>query len=79
MGPPNPERFVEDAMRFDGDGDSKLDKAELMKFAEEMGQRQRRPPEGGPEGAGDRRGDRPPGGGRGGNLEGDRPTRPPAE
>ena len=33
---PDPERFVERAMTFDGDGDGKLDRAELGKFAEEM-------------------------------------------
>jgi hypothetical protein len=33
---PDPERFVERAMSFDADGDGKLDRAELGKFAEEM-------------------------------------------
>lgn len=50
-GPPSPERFVEHAMKFDADGDGKLDREELIKFAEEI-QRMR--------GAGG------PGGGRGG-------------
>ena len=43
---PNPERFVEDAMRFDADGDEKLSRDELRKFAEEMAKRQGPPPEG---------------------------------
>ena len=74
MGPPNPERFVEDAMRFDADADGKLSKEELMKFATEMGNRQGRPP-GGEGGRGPRpEGDRPPGEG-----EGQRPERPPVE
>ena len=81
MGPPNPERLVEHAMHFDTDGDGKLDKAELTKFAEEFTSRMGRPGgEGGP------RGGRGPEGGRpggpdapGGNPEGDRPQRPTAE
>jgi len=84
MGPPSPERFVEDAMRFDTDADGKLSKEELMKFAIEMGNRQGRPP--GPDGGrgprpeGDRPpGDRPPGDRPRGEGEGDRPQRPPAE
>ena len=84
MGPPNPERFVEDAMRFDADKDGKLSKEELMKFAVEMGNRQGRPPgqEGGrgPRPEGDRPpGDRPPGDRPRGEGEGDRPQRPTAE
>ena len=44
---PDPERFVERAMSFDADGDGKLDRAELGKFAEEMMGRMRpRGPEG---------------------------------
>ncbi|HWB00864.1 MAG TPA: EF-hand domain-containing protein [Pirellulales bacterium] len=43
---PNPEQFAEHAMEFDADGDGKLDKSELRKMAESMGQR-RGPPEGG--------------------------------
>ncbi len=84
MGPPSPERFVEDAMRFDADADGKLNKEELMKFASEMSARQGRGPgqEGG-RGQGRPEGDRPPGdrppGGRGAGQEGDRPQRPPAE
>lgn len=89
MGPSNPERFVEDALRFDADKDGKLDKAELLKFATEMGNRQGRPP--GPDGGrgqgrppGDRSpGDRPlldgPPEERGDRPEGDRPQRPPVE
>lgn len=89
MGPPNPERFVEDALRFDADTDGKLSKEELMKFAREMGSRQGRPP--GPDGGRGPRpeGDRPPGdrpdgprpdGDRPrGEGEGDRPQRPPVE
>jgi hypothetical protein len=52
---PSPERFVERALSFDADGDGKLDKAEMEKFAAEMQQRMRGgrggpggpPPEGG--------------------------------
>lgn len=78
MGPPNPERFVEDAMRFDADADGKLSKEELIKFATEMGNRQGRPP--GPDGRGPRPdGDRPPGDRPRGEGEGDRPERPPVE
>ncbi len=75
-GPPNPERFVEDAMRFDADGDGKLDKAELTKFAQEMARRQGPPPDDGGRGRGPRRpdGDRPPGDREGGDRE-----RPDAE
>lgn len=82
-GPPNPERIVEQAMRFDADGDGKLDKDELKKFADEFTSRMGRPG-----GEGDRR----PGGGRprspdvpdaldepGGDPEGDRPQRPEVE
>ena len=38
---PSPERFVERAMSFDADGDGKLDREELGKFAEEMMTRMR--------------------------------------
>ena len=67
MGPPNPERFVERAMSFDTDKDGKLDRNELMKFAEEMGRQRGGPGVGGP-GAGGPPGGGPPGGpeGRGG-------------
>jgi len=70
--PPNPERFVEHAMEFDTNGDGMLDRAELMKFAEDMpnhrpGGQGRGP--GGPEGRG-------PGGDRGPS---ERPRRPAAE
>lgn len=56
-GPPGPDRFIERAMTFDADGDGKLDRAEMEKFAGEMQQRMRGgrgpggpggPPEGGP-------------------------------
>jgi len=40
-GGPSPERFVERAMTFDADGDGKLDKSELEKFAGEMADRMR--------------------------------------
>ena len=86
-GPPNPERLVEHAMHFDADGDGKLDKAEMTKFAEEFTSRMGRPGgEGGPRGEGGPGGGRPPVGGRpggpdapGGNQEGARPRRPAAE
>ena len=38
-GGPSPERFVERAMTFDGDGDGKLDRTEMEKFAGEFMQR----------------------------------------
>jgi hypothetical protein len=58
---PSPERFVERAMSFDADGDGKLDKAEMEKFAGEMQQRLRggRGGPGGPPAEGDERPDRP--------------------
>jgi hypothetical protein len=40
-GGPSPERFVERAMTFDADGDGKLDRTEVEKFAAEMMQRLR--------------------------------------
>jgi hypothetical protein len=40
---PSPERFVERAMSFDADGDGKLDRDELGKFAAEMRERMRGP------------------------------------
>jgi hypothetical protein len=74
---PDPERFVERAMSFDGDGDGKLDRAELGKFAEEMMGRMR--PRG-PEGM---RRDPPPrperGTGDAGPERPDRPRRPEGE
>ena len=39
MGPPDPERFAEHALEFDADGDGKLDRSELMKFAEQISHR----------------------------------------
>ena len=66
-GPPSPERFVEHAMKFDADGDGKLDRDELTKFAEEI-HRMRGGPGGGRGG---------PGGGPGGpEGGGERPQRP---
>lgn len=62
-GPPSPEAFVDRVMEFDADKDGKLDRDELMKFAE--GMRNRRPPFGGPPG-GPPPGDRP----RGDNQDG---------
>ena len=73
-GPPSPERFVEHAMEFDADGDGKLDRSELTKFAEEMHAMRMRGGPGGPggggggfQGGGQRSG---PGGGRGPRGEG---------
>jgi translation initiation factor IF-2 len=89
-GPPSPERFVEHAMKFDADGDGKLDREELTKFAEDI-QRMRGGPGAGRGGSGDRggRGERGPGPGPGGfggpgsgsggppgSPDGDRPPRP---
>ena len=86
-GPPSPERFVEHAMKFDADGDGKLDRDELTKFAGEI-QRMRGGPggsgggRGGPGGPGGGTGGRGPGlggpggpGGQGG-PGGERPQRP---
>jgi hypothetical protein len=77
-GRPSPERFVERAMSFDADGDGKLDKAELEKFAAEMAQRVRgaMAERGGPRGGGFREGDGPRRGPGGGPEGGDRPERP---
>ena len=36
-GPPSPERLVEHAFTFDADGDGKLSRDEMRKYAEEMG------------------------------------------
>ena len=74
-GPPTPERFVEDALRFDADKDGKLDKAELMVFASEMIKRRGRPP--GPDR--DRPQGRPEGDRGPGDRGGERPQRPPVE
>lgn len=78
QGPPSPERFIERAMSFDADGDGKLNRDELAKFAAEVMTRFRSG-EGRP-GAGDERrgppnptrGDQPRG-------EGFRPSREPGE
>jgi len=74
-GGPSPERFVERAMSFDADGDGKLDKAELGRFAEEMMTRMR------PPGEGFRRDPAPPGRREpGGGFERpERPRRPEGE
>jgi collagen type III alpha len=69
-GPPNPEMMVEMAMRFDADGDGKLNREELTKFAQEMGRR--RAGEGNPQGRGGRDAD-------GGDRPGGRPQRPSGE
>ncbi|MDZ4852304.1 MAG: EF-hand domain-containing protein [Pirellulaceae bacterium] len=61
---PNPERFVAMAMEFDADKDGKLNRDELMKFAQEMPNR--RP-------GGDAGGDRGPGRPDGGRPDGGRP------
>lgn len=67
---PSPERFVERAMTFDADGDAKLDKAELEKFAQDMMARMRPPGEGFRRDQPPRPGPREPGG----DLQ--RPERP---
>ncbi len=56
-GPPNPEMMIEMAMRFDADGDGKLSREELTKFAHEMARR--RGGEGNPQGRGPEGGGRP--------------------
>lgn len=61
-GGPSPERFVERALAFDADGDGKLDRAEIEKFAGEIQQRMR--------------GGRGPGGPGGPAEGGPRPERP---
>jgi collagen type III alpha len=66
-GPPSPEMIVENALRFDADGDGKLGRDELLEFAKQMIQRRGGP--GGPEGRGPAGGDRP----------NERPQRPDAE
>ena len=68
-GPPSPERLVERAMTFDTDGDGKLDKNELTKFAEEMMSRMR---PGGPP----REGRSGPPGNSGSGERPERPRRP---
>lgn len=67
-GPPSPERMVEHAMKFDADGDGKLDKSELTKFAEEFHAMRQRGP-GGPGGPQRQGGGRGPGRGRPGGAE----------
>ena len=56
-GPPNPEMMIEMAMRFDADGDGKLSREELTKFAHDMARR--RGGEGNPQGRGPEGGGRP--------------------
>ena len=84
-GPPSPERFVEHAMSFDADGDGKLDRGELMKFAADIqAMRMRGGPGGGPGGPGGPEGFRggrrgPPGGRSESGVpsdSGERPERP---
>ena len=65
-GPPEPEQMVDHAMEFDADKDGKLDKSELLKFAEQLG-----PPPGGPGG-----GPHEQEGGQGGSDGQQRPGRP---
>jgi len=71
-GPPSPERMVEHAMRFDADGDGKLDRAEFTKFAEEFHAMRTRAGGGGPGGPGGK-GGRP--NGEGGRKPGRGPGR----
>ena len=53
-GPPNPDEFIQQALQFDQDGDGKLDRQELLRFARSLtrrrgnGRLQRRPASGGP-------------------------------
>jgi len=69
-GPASPEMLVDLAMRFDADGDEKLSRDELMKFAQDMARR--RGGQGGPQGRGGR-------GPEGGDRSGGRPQRPDVE
>lgn len=73
-GPPSPERMVEHAMTFDADGDGKLDRTELTKFAEEMQAMRMRGGPGGQGGGGRGKGQ---GAGRGPGRRG--PGGPPAD
>ena len=76
-GPPSPERFVEHAMSFDADGDGKLDRAELTKFAEEFARMRGGPGgQGGGPAGGRGQGRGGPGGPPGAGDGGDRPVRP---
>ena len=72
-GPPSPEQFIQDVMKFDADKDGKLSKAELRKFAEQMGARG--PGPGHPQGQ-NRRGQARP---KQGSRDQGRPTRPPID
>lgn len=71
-GGPSPDRIVDHAMTFDSDGDGKLDRDEMRKFADSLVQRMRGGPPGGPGGD---RGPRPDGD-RGARPDGDRGPRP---
>jgi hypothetical protein len=71
---PSPERFIERALSFDADGDGKLGRDELAKFAEEMMGRLRG---GMPDRL--RRDGPPPPGPRDSAGEGERPRRPDGE
>ena len=77
---PSPERFVARAMAFDADGDGKLDRSELEKWAGEMF-RMRGDPEAGRRGPPRPRADREQEGDRGRDRprDGDRPGSPPAD
>jgi hypothetical protein len=68
-GPPEPKQMVEHAMEFDVDKDGKLDKSELLKFAEQLG-----PPPGGP--GGGPHGQEGAQGGSDGQQRPNRPSRP---
>jgi len=72
-GGPSPERFVERAMTFDADGDGKLDRTEMEKFAGEVMQRMR---SGMMAGRGFREGEGPRRRSEGGDDRGERPERP---
>lgn len=57
---PSPERFVERAMTFDADGDGKLDRDELSRFASDMRERMTGSPGGRDRGAGPPPSESPP-------------------
>jgi len=66
-GPPSPERLVEHAFEYDADGDGKLDRAEMTKFAQAFHEMRMRGGPGGSQGGADgpRAGGRGQSGGRG--------------
>ena len=80
-GPPSPERFIEHAFEYDGDGDGKLDRSEFTKFAHAFHEMRMRGGPGGPPGRGEgsRAGGRGrgPGEGRGPGGPGDDRRGPP--